>query len=79
MTPTIEFYDVFGASAAYLPQENMYKLMDQKGRLMVLCPDGTIPIARLAATRLAHADLFDIIFRTQTIHQRFEITNVTEL
>ena len=48
MTPTIEFYDVFGASAAYLPQENMYKLMDQKGRLMVLCPDGTIPIARLA-------------------------------
>ena len=57
MTPTIEFYDVFGASAAYLPQENMYKLMDQKGRLMVLCPDGTIPIARLAATRLAHAEM----------------------
>lgn len=56
MTPTIEFYDVFGASAAYLPQENMYKLMDQKGRLMVLCPDGTIPIARLAATRLIHME-----------------------
>lgn len=57
MTPTIEFYDVFGASAAYLPQENMYKLMDQKGRLMVLCPDGTIPIARLAATRLVHMEM----------------------
>jgi len=56
MTPTIEFYDVFGASAAYLPQENMYKLMDHKGRLMVLCPDGTVPIARLAATRLLHME-----------------------
>lgn len=57
MTPAIEFYDVFGASAAYLPQENMYKFMDQKGRLLVLCPDGTIPIARLAATRLMNMEL----------------------
>ena len=57
MTPTIEFYDVFGASAAYLPQENMYKLMDQKGRLMVLCPDGTVPIARLCATRLSKMEM----------------------
>jgi len=57
MTPTIEFYDVFGASADYLPQENMYKLMDHKGRLMVLCPDGTIPIARLTATRLLHMEM----------------------
>ena len=57
MTPTIEFYDVFGASADYLPQENMYKLMDNKGRLMVLCPDGTIPIARLSATRLLHMEM----------------------
>lgn len=57
MTPNIEFYDVFGASANYLPQENMYKLMDRKGRLMVLCPDGTIPIARLTATRLLHMEM----------------------
>lgn len=57
MTPSIEFYDVFGASANYLPQENMYKLMDNKGRLMVLCPDGTIPIARLTATRLLHMNM----------------------
>ena len=31
--------------------------MDQKGRLLVLCPDGTIPIARLAATRLMNMEL----------------------
>lgn len=51
ITPVIEFYDVFGKSA-YFPPENMYKLMDNSGRLMVLRPDCTIPIARLMATRL---------------------------
>ena len=52
ITPAIEFYDVFGSSAAHFPQENMYKLSDTRGRLMVVRPDCTIPIARLVATRL---------------------------
>ena len=34
ITPAIEFYDVFGSSAAHFPQENMYKLTDTRGRLM---------------------------------------------
>ncbi len=53
ITPTLEFYDVYSRAADYLPQETMYKLTDGRGRLMVLCPDGTVPIARLAATRLS--------------------------
>ena len=52
MTPALEFYDVFGKAAKYLPKEAMYKLTDAKGRLMVLCPDCTAPVARLTATRL---------------------------
>lgn len=52
MTPALEFYDVFGKAAKYLPKETMYKLTDAKGRLMVLCPDCTVPVARLTATRL---------------------------
>lgn len=52
MTPALEFYDVFGRAAKYLPKETMYKLTDAKGRLMVLCPDCTVPVARLTATRL---------------------------
>ena len=52
ITPAIEFYDVFGSSAAHFPPENMYKLSDTRGRLMVVRPDCTIPIARLVATRL---------------------------
>ena len=52
ITPGIEFYDVFSSDAHGIPQEKMYKLVDSKGRLLALKPDLTMPIARLAATRL---------------------------
>lgn len=49
-TPTIEFYDVFENSL--INQESMYKFCDSKGRLLALRPDITIPVARIAATKL---------------------------
>lgn len=52
MTPSLEFLDVFTAQDNSIPTEQMYKLVDSKGRLMVLRPDSTMPIARLCATRL---------------------------
>lgn len=52
ITPGLEFYDVFTLKTRYFAQESMYKLSDAKGRLMVMRPDSTMPIARLAATRL---------------------------
>jgi ATP phosphoribosyltransferase regulatory subunit len=56
ITPSLEFYDVFNGSlnreAQGFPQESMYKLTDSRGRLMVIRPDSTIPIIRLAETRL---------------------------
>ena len=52
ITPGLEFYDVFTLKTRYFAQESMYKLSDSKGRLMVLRPDSTMPIARLSATRL---------------------------
>lgn len=54
-TPTLEFYDVFSQGAGAFPQENMFKLTDGSGRLLVIRPDNTTPIARLAATRLKDA------------------------
>jgi ATP phosphoribosyltransferase regulatory subunit len=51
ITPSLEFYDVFES----FPQESMYKLSDAKGRLMVIRPDSTQPIIRLAETRLKDA------------------------
>jgi ATP phosphoribosyltransferase regulatory subunit len=49
-TPTMEFYDAFSSDKA-LPQEAMFKFFDQQGRILVLRPDITIPIARVAATK----------------------------
>lgn len=52
ITPSIEFFDVFDRDSAGILPEMMYKLTDSQGRLMVLRPDNTLPIARVAATRL---------------------------
>ena len=51
-TPTIEFFDVFGGERGLIKQESMYKFCDSKGRLLVLRPDLTVPVARVAATKL---------------------------
>ena len=69
ITPAIEFYDVFGASSAYFPQENMYKLTDNSGRLMVIRPDCTIPIARLVATRLTNMPMPLRLYYSQNVYR----------
>lgn len=56
-TPVLEFYDVFNLGDASLQMDTMYKLTDNKGRLMVLRPDNTLPIARMTATKLCNAQL----------------------
>ena len=55
ITTGLEFYDVFNLNSRYFPQENLYKLTDSKGRLLVMRPDSTMPIARVVATRLRDA------------------------
>lgn len=57
ITPGLEFFDVFNLNSRYFPQVNLYKLTDSKGRLIVMRPDSTMPIARVVATRLREADL----------------------
>ncbi len=54
-SPTLEFYDVFSGENSTLSQEKMYKLFDNQGRILVLRPDMTTPIARIAATKLKEA------------------------
>ncbi len=50
-TPTIEFFDVFSSEIEHFPQESMIKFFDQKGRILVLRPDITVPVARITATK----------------------------
>ncbi len=69
VTPGIEFYDLFSSSTRHFRQENMYKLVDSKGRIIVMRPDSTIPIARLAASRLKDAQLPLRLFYNQSVYE----------
>lgn len=54
ISPTLEFYDVFNIGNEPIEQEKMYKLFDNKGRILVLRPDMTTPIARIASSKIKH-------------------------
>lgn len=68
MTPGIEFLDVFTGDHPAVSVEDMYKLTDTKGRLLVMRPDSTLPIARLTATRLQHAALPLRLYYAQDVY-----------
>ena len=70
MTPTIEFFDVFNRESSGYSHENLYSLTDSYGRLLVLRPDSTLPIARLVATRLQNATLPLRIYYNQNVFLR---------
>lgn len=69
VTPGLEFFDVFNLNSRYFPQESMYKLVDNKGRLLVVRPDSTMPIARVAATRLRDAELPLRLYYRQSVYR----------
>ncbi|WP_026700700.1 ATP phosphoribosyltransferase regulatory subunit [Salibacterium aidingense] len=50
-TPALEYYDTVGNASAILEQQ-LFKLLDQQGHTLVLRPDMTAPIARVAASSL---------------------------
>lgn len=54
-SPTLEFYDVFHGENISIEQEKMYKLFDSQGRILVLRPDMTTPIARIVGTKIKEA------------------------
>lgn len=70
-TPTLEYYDTVGVASAILDQQ-LFKLLDQQGNTVVLRPDMTAPIARLAASSLKEDASFPLrltydtnVFRAQ--------------
>lgn len=55
-TPALEYYETVGAASAILDQQ-LFKLLDQQGHTLVLRPDMTAPIARVAASKLLKDDI----------------------
>lgn len=71
-TPTQEYYDVFDFENQPINQEKMIKFFDQKGRILVLRPDFTIPIARVYSNKIkispAKLCYSGEIFRANEVH-----------
>lgn len=55
-TPTLEYYETVGVASA-IQDQRLFKLLDQQGHTLVLRPDMTAPIARVAASKLLKDDL----------------------
>ena len=50
-TPTLEYYETIGKISA-ISDNQLFKLLDSQGQTLVLRPDVTSPIARIAASKL---------------------------
>ncbi|MGN1004631.1 MAG: ATP phosphoribosyltransferase regulatory subunit, partial [Oscillospiraceae bacterium] len=66
-TPEVEFYDLFVQSGNPLPQESFLKIVDRSGKIMVMRPDCTAPIARVAATKLKAVPLPQRLYYNETV------------
>jgi len=51
ITPTLESLELYAGIEGLVDKSEMFKVVDDKGQILVLRPDLTMPIARLAASR----------------------------
>ena len=51
-TPLLEYCDVVSGGEGKLPAEQLFKTFDQRGSVLAVRPDNTLPIARLIAGRM---------------------------
>jgi ATP phosphoribosyltransferase regulatory subunit len=67
ITPEVEYYDLFTQSGSLMPQESLMKIIDRSGMILVMRPDCTTPIARVAATKLKTLALPQRLYYDQTV------------
>lgn len=72
MTPGVEFFDLFSMDNSGISQESMFKATDNKGRLLVVRPDSTLPIARMVATRLKNKILPARLYYNQSVYRNHQ-------
>ncbi|MBU9674177.1 ATP phosphoribosyltransferase regulatory subunit [Planococcus sp. CP5-4] len=69
-TPTLEYYETIGKISA-ISDDALFKLLDNQGKTLVLRPDMTSPIARVAASKLLREKMpirlgyYSNVFRAQ--------------
>ena len=74
-TPIVEYYKTFNHKTQDLKEEDMYKFFDSRGRILVLRPDMTVPVARLVNTKLKDMKLpLKLFYNAEVfrVHESFE-------
>ncbi len=71
-TPVLEYIDVFTIDKIGFQVEEMFKLSDSNGSLLVLRPDITMPIARMAATKLKYENNLKLCYSGNVFHLKGE-------
>lgn len=66
-TPNVEYYDLIPAAGHPLSQEAMMKVVDRAGKILVMRPDNTVAIGRVAATKLKTLPLPLRLYYNQTV------------
>ena len=51
-SPTLEYYDLFTKPPMLADGDTMFKMIDTNGKILVMRPDCTIPMARIVATKM---------------------------
>ena len=72
-TPNVEYYDIIPAAGHPLSQEAMVKCVERTGKLLVLRPDNTVAIGRVAATKLSSMSLPLRLYYNQTVFRSDDI------
>ena len=75
ITPSFEYYDVFNPDNDSVTDEKIYKFTDEKNRKLALRADCTMPIARIAATKLTSEVLPYKMFYCQNIFNAYSEDN----
>ena len=68
-TPDTEYYDLFALSGSAIAQERMLQVNDMSGKICVMRPDSTTPIARVAATKLRSLPLPQRLYYDQKVYR----------
>lgn len=72
-TPNVEYYDIIPAAGHPLSQESMMKIIDRTGKILVMRPDNTVAIGRVAATKLSTLPLPMRLYYDQTVFRSDDI------
>jgi ATP phosphoribosyltransferase regulatory subunit len=72
LTPTLEYYETFNHKTQSLKEQDLFKFFDNTGRILVLRPDMTVPVARMVSTKLKDINPPIKIFYTANVFRVHE-------